>query len=573
MGYLGDRHKCVPTKTSPLPWSLAQERLLQIRSQALQQLLSVLALPEPQEGRPFLWGDEIEYIVLESIPLSEDAAEDEMAHFWRPCITAAHTVNKLRDAHHQLSISCHPEYAMYQIEATPKHPFQGGHNDFLEVKTGLGLKDLEDQMKLRRKQIEGFLGSEKLFLLCSFPRLGTLDSLPPDLPFKREISQSDSFPDYFINHTFERYPSLTKTIFERRGRKSVGLDLAVLDSEEKIHLDAMGYGMGSSCLQLTMQAASREEAAMLYDQLGAMAPIILALSAATPIQKGHLVNIDSRWPIIEAMVDDRNPEERLTDAELHCSRYSAISCWASPDPSCTLNDFELPSDYSADYEALEPVVGKDLAKHFSWILHRDPLIVRDHVSDDDADFLIMQSANWQSMRLKPPSWGNRDGWRVEFRVMDLQPQENLNAQFCTFVLLVAKALLKRNKQQKCVEWRVPMSLHRENLTTSTLNDAAIKHKFYWPTGDKVEKKSADYVINEVIIPFLYESWGEGVEIPSYVQDSLELISLRAKGTLKTPAKLMRDYVFGHPAYRGDGVVLPEIQTGLLDKILSYDLVG
>lgn len=583
MGYIGGRNNQNLSKSSPLPWNKSQELIFNIRSQALEQLLTILSLPEPPEGRPFLWGDEIEYIVLDSISkeITEANKED---HFWRPSISASHTVNELRDAHDKISISCQPEYAMYQIEATPKYPFTGGYNDFLEVKNGLGLKNLKDQMIIRRKEIEAFLDdTEKLFLICSFPRLGTLDSLPEDLPFVNEISKSDAFPDYFINNTYERFPALTKIIYERRGLKSVTLHLDILDdcNGGKIHLDAMGYGMGSCCLQLTMQASSMGEAAMLYDQLGAMAPIILALSAATPIQKGHLVTIDSRWPIIEAMVDDRNEEERLTDAKIHCSRYSAISCWASPDNSChsNLNDLQLPSDFSDNFEVLEPIIGKNLAKHFAWILHRDPLIIREQISDDDSDFLIMQSANWQSMRLKPPSWNNKDGWRVEFRVMDIQPTEELNAQFCTFVLLVAKALLKKTRSDGLsnvgggggAEWRIPMSLHRENMATSTLNDAVINQEFYWPIGDKVEKKSVDYIINDVIIPFLYESWGDA-EVPSYVKDTLDMISRRASGILNTPAKIMREFVRQHPSYSGDGVVHPEIQTALLDKIYSYKLI-
>ena len=35
----------------------------------------------------------------------------------------------------------------------------------------------------------------------------------------------------------------------------------------------------------------------LYDQLGALAPILLALTAATPIYKGHLSDVDVRWSV------------------------------------------------------------------------------------------------------------------------------------------------------------------------------------------------------------------------------------------------------------------------------------
>ena len=77
-----------------------------------------------------------------------------------------------------------------------------------------------------------------------------------------------------------------------------------------VHADAMGFGMGCCCLQVTFQARDIHESRFLYDQLGIMAPILLALTANTPIFKGRLVNTDTRWDIIAAAVDCRTPSER-----------------------------------------------------------------------------------------------------------------------------------------------------------------------------------------------------------------------------------------------------------------------
>lgn len=41
-----------------------------------------------------------------------------------------------------------------------------------------------------------------------------------------------------------------------------------------------------------------------------MSPIMLALTAGSPIFKGKLANVDTRWEIISASVDCRNKEER-----------------------------------------------------------------------------------------------------------------------------------------------------------------------------------------------------------------------------------------------------------------------
>lgn len=44
--------------------------------------------------------------------------------------------------------------------------------------------------------------------------------------------------------------------------------------------------------------------------MAVLAPIMLAMTAATPIFKGRLADVDARWNIIAQSVDDR------TDAEL-----------------------------------------------------------------------------------------------------------------------------------------------------------------------------------------------------------------------------------------------------------------
>ena len=42
-----------------------------------------------------------------------------------------------------------------------------------------------------------------------------------------------------------------------------------------IHMDAMGFGMGSCCLQVTFQAEGLQESRLLYDQLVVIAPLVV----------------------------------------------------------------------------------------------------------------------------------------------------------------------------------------------------------------------------------------------------------------------------------------------------------
>ena len=48
----------------------------------------------------------------------------------------------------------------------------------------------------------------------------------------------------------------------------------------------------------------------MYDQLAVLSPVMLALTAATPVLKGRLVDTDVRWNTIALSVDDRTPAER-----------------------------------------------------------------------------------------------------------------------------------------------------------------------------------------------------------------------------------------------------------------------
>ena len=77
-----------------------------------------------------------------------------------------------------------------------------------------------------------------------------------------------------------------------------------------VHMDAMAFGMGCCCLQVTFQAADEASSRALFDALAVLSPVFLALTAATPIQRGRLLATDARWPVVAASVDDRTPAER-----------------------------------------------------------------------------------------------------------------------------------------------------------------------------------------------------------------------------------------------------------------------
>ena len=288
---------------------------------------------------------------------------------------------------------------------------------------------------------------------------------------------------------------------------------------DEVHMDAMAFGMGCCCLQVTFQAREVAESRHLYDQLAVLAPIFLALTAATPAARGVLLDTDSRWDIISQAVDDRTPAERGTETESaasssssssssiyhpamaaggkaaqHKSRYGSISLYICETLgkhhstcSAALNDVPAPYDQKAYERLLEQGIDSMLARHVAHLFSRDPLVVfRGRVSEiDDGEstehFENLQSTNWQTVRWKPPPasskrlGGDADiGWRVEFRSMEVQLTDFENAAFTVFIVLVSRVILYFD-----LNLYQPLPKVDENMKRAQGRDALLSQKFWF----------------------------------------------------------------------------------------------
>jgi hypothetical protein len=198
-----------------------------------------------------------------------------------------------------------------------------------------------------------------------------------------------------------------------------------------IHMDAMAFGMGCCCLQITFQARDVEESRFMYDQLAVMAPIMMALTASTPILKGRIADTDARWGIISESVDCRTPAERgrpdpnapyenlaaKGQRRIYKSRYDSISTYiyqgavgdevnASLKSGLanrvlnTYNDIPVPIDEDM-YQQLR-IAGVDpaLSQHIAHLFIRDPLVIFNGAVEELDDetqtehFESIQSTNW-----------------------------------------------------------------------------------------------------------------------------------------------------------------------------------
>jgi glutamate--cysteine ligase catalytic subunit len=371
--------------------------------------------------------------------------------------------------------------------------------------------------------------------LTTFPRLGTKDDyIQPYYPPSGPALRSQFVPDEIANPHI-RFPTLAANIRSRRGRK-VELNVPVFHDintprpfkdptvdydlhnwpedddvrngaakEDHVYMDAMAFGMGSCCLQITFQAKNMTEGRRLYDQLSPLGPILLALTAATPIYKGFLVDTDVRWNQIGNAVDDRTREE-LGEAvgtseimnvtpetnvsqplkndrwRIPKSRYASNSTYISQDPRLRKEYFDpdLVVDEDIKKRLMDGGMDDLLATHFAHLFIRDPLVIfSEDLEELDLNksdhFENLQSTNWQHMRFKPPPPDKDDiGWRVEFRSMEIQITDFENAAFSIFIVLITRAILSFD-----LNFYIPIQRTTENMETAHARNAIHDRKFWF----------------------------------------------------------------------------------------------
>ena len=237
----------------------------------------------------------------------------------------------------------------------------------------------------------------------------------------------------------------------------------------------------------------------VYDQLAVLAPIMMALTAATPILAGKLQDHDCRWDIVSQSVDDRTSDERRTSLsssskgdkrlagsgtrKLRTSRYAAAAsyvCRRCDLHSCAAryNDVDVEVDESALNKLKREGIDDLLATHVAHLFVRDPLVIFEGLVEEVNDatatdhFENLQSTNWNSVRWKPPPADSNIGWRVELRTMEVQLTDFENAAFTVFCVLVLRVLLSFD-----LNIYVPMSKVHENMDRA---HACVEIKFQAP---------------------------------------------------------------------------------------------
>eukprot|EP00331_Platyophrya_macrostoma_P009164 CAMPEP_0176425816 /NCGR_PEP_ID=MMETSP0127-20121128/11595_1 /TAXON_ID=938130 /ORGANISM="Platyophrya macrostoma, Strain WH" /LENGTH=636 /DNA_ID=CAMNT_0017807011 /DNA_START=33 /DNA_END=1943 /DNA_ORIENTATION=+ len=624
MGYLKD-------VGNTLSYHESKKHIEGVKKDGIIQFLNLFKKFKNNEATGLLWGDELEYHLVNIDPETGKI---------RIKLAAAEIIQKIESD----SFEAQFEYGKWMIEAVPKKPYdivcdpepvfesitqrRKGIQKYLDpndyilptpVFSMLGVGDYYTSNEKRERSLEranaktdtasAYDGEEEKinFSQKSEANLKPMILTPKEKEVRNEISRSRYVDDEIIN-AHPRFPTLTRNLRLRRGEamnikipifKDVNTAKEATEDEPYpgfIHMDATAFGMGNGCLQQTFAAKDLSNARYLTDQLAVIAPIMLALSAGAPIFKGKLADIDTRWSSIAQSVDDRTAEERDPSSERYIpkSRYDSISYYISESPACKseYNDVKFPINKDivkfAEEQAKELGLELDdrLLNHLGFLFLRDPMVIfKDRVNVDNETntnhFENFQSTNWNSVRFKPPpSFESPIGWRVELRTAELQIKDIENASLDLFALLIVR-MIQRFK----LNFYIPMSKLNENFERASKQNAVINQKFWFRKSNEYE--SPDEYVELTIAEFIngkeqvykglmgwarefYNNYCMCHEDPfsKLVEKYLSKVIDRAEGKTPTNAQWIRSFVLNHPAYKKDSIVSEEISKDLINAILK-----
>jgi glutamate--cysteine ligase catalytic subunit len=555
-------------------WKKSLDHIELIKNKGIKQFIDVyLCVNNKSVSLPtnFLFGDEVEYSIYSiddvkkkvSLSLKNDKLFE---------LLESDTQNKWL-----------PEYAKYMIECIPSDPYSFTIDSLMSLE-----KHHHDKMNIVNQIFanhENEMTNKKMTMLSMSPILGTHKS---DSEYKHDsdknlFSKSLIVTDNVISK-HNRYGTLTNNIRNRRNKKvtiNVPIYQDVNTKLNSIVLDCMAFGMGSSCLQQTYQLRNEDEARYIYDTLAIISPIMLAITAASPVINGYMTNNDCRWSIISQSVDDRNDKEMM---QIPKSRYDSINYYISRDAQKTLEILECNDVYSLlndDYDDELKKIGVDdlLLQHIKYLFVRDPLVIyeKDIIDKNNSayetnHFDNINSTNWNTVRLKIPQITKNMneitsslGWRVEFRPMELQKDTSSNVSLLIFMVILVKTLINTK-----VDWYIPISLLDKNMERSQEMDAITKNKFYFKVCNEIKELDINEIMNTTVnIIGMMKDYVKKVfdeKEYNFIEKHIDFVRDRTNGNIMTDAKYIREFIESHHLYEKDSIVCNEIVYDLIKTL-------
>lgn len=395
----------------------------------------------------------------------------------------------------------------------------------------------------------------------SLTNVALLGSSQMELDYNALITDKPRYQDMF-----SKLPGRTLQLSDNCGHE-MSLDCG----RSTINIRHAVDSWGGCALQATSSAHNLQEACQLHDQLIPLGPLMLALSAATPIYNGRLVTTDTRWKAMCWAGDDRKPSERPhLPPRMGCTPMYLEETLAARQ----MNDRALKSAEGVKTDLQKHGVPPALATYFAHILGREPIIDTAGVpapddASDSAQYSRIDSLNihmstwWPHVRLKLPVLSTANDslpWRVEFRPMEAQPSDMENA-----ALVAALRVLQQTIQHFNMDLKIPISEVEQNMDRANDRNAATDQIFRFAVRSMGEPAptfdgwaSLDVVFNGIgngdgqtwrgLLPLARDYLAHcnlsslHSEEQEKIWGALDLLSARASGRLDTPAKWMRRFV-------------------------------
>uniref|UniRef100_A0A8C8FAF8 Glutamate--cysteine ligase n=1 Tax=Oncorhynchus tshawytscha TaxID=74940 RepID=A0A8C8FAF8_ONCTS len=514
------------SKGSPLNWEETKKYADHVRKHGIVQFLNIYNKVKERQKDVLLWGDEVEYMLIEM---------DEKNGKVRLVLNGGEVLETLQDKGEKTNPNhptlWRPEYGSYMIEGTPGQPYGGTMSEFNTV---------EDNMGKRRREASSVLNkNETLATITSFPRLGCPGFTQPEYkptPVEKGVSKSLFFPDEAINQ-HPRFSTLTRNIRHRRGEKVV-INVPIFkdkctpspfvekfpedDGEaaraalpDHIYMDAMGFGMGNCCLQVTFQACSIEEARYLYDQL--------ATFWIDKLLAQHIAHLFIRDPLSlfeeKIYLDDENESDHFEN--LQSTNWQTMR-FKPPPPNSDIG----------------------------WRVEFRPMEVQltDFENSAFVVFIVLLTRVILS-------------YKLDFLIPLSKVDENM------------KAAQKRNAVQEGMFY-FRKDIYKGCNPALDSSSSAAQNGLDSEGDNEYTLMSIDTIINgkegifQGLIPILncyLENMEVDVDTRCTILNYLKLIKRRASGELMTMAKWMREFVDKHPQYKQDSVITDRINYDLLRK--------
>lgn len=215
---------------------------------------------------PIYWGDEVEghVVQLDSAKKRVSVVTDGLEYLFELIAEAR------RDYPQEVEFDVMPEYGAWMIETVPSSPYCTINN------LDAVLSNLRERSSFISRSLKS---NQKVLLTSTFPLLGAIEQNFAELDgeFTNDVTKSHFIDDRIIN-PHPRFPTLSQNIRMRRGEKVEILVPLFNDTNTNmneinetnpvagfIYMDAMAFGMGSSCIQTTFSARNLSHARRLYD--------------------------------------------------------------------------------------------------------------------------------------------------------------------------------------------------------------------------------------------------------------------------------------------------------------------